>query len=155
VTIVPWGQSTMREVRRSALVPYTAGQMYGLVIDVERYPEFLPWCSGARVLAAEGENVTVRLGLARGLVRGNFTTRNRNVPERSVEMTLVEGPFSLLEGRWDFRPIETAGTRVELQVRFQTHGLIDAIALGPAFEQICNQMVDAFGRRAHQVFRGG
>jgi len=155
VTIVPWGQSTMREVRRSALLPYTAGQMYGLVIDVERYPEFLPWCSGARVLAAEGENVTVRLGLARGLVRGNFTTRNRNVPERSVEITLVEGPFSLLEGRWDFRPIETAGTRVELQVRFQTHGLIDAIALGPAFEQICNQMVDAFGRRAHQVFRGG
>jgi ribosome-associated toxin RatA of RatAB toxin-antitoxin module len=145
----------MREVSRSALLPYTAGQMYGLVIDVERYPEFLPWCSGARILTADGEFVTVSLGLSRGLVRGHFTTRNRHVPDRSVEMKLVEGPFSLLEGRWDFRPIETAGTRVELQVRFQTHGLIDAIALGPAFEQICNQMVDAFGRRAHQVFRGG
>ncbi len=144
----------MREVRRSALLPYSAGQMYGLVIDVERYPEFLPWCSGARILAADGEYVTVKLGLSRGLAHGNFTTRNRHVPERSVEMSLLDGPFSLLEGRWDFRPIETAGTRIELQVRFQTHGLIDAIALGPAFEQICNQMVDAFGKRAHQVFRG-
>ncbi len=144
----------MREVRRSALLPYTAGQIYGLVTDVERYPEFLPWCHGARILAAEGEYVTVSLALVRGLVRGSFTTRNRHVPDHSVEMRLVEGPFSLLEGRWDFRPIESAGTRVELQIRFQTHGLIAGLALGPAFEEICNQMVDAFGRRAHQVFRG-
>jgi ribosome-associated toxin RatA of RatAB toxin-antitoxin module len=144
----------MREVRRSALLPYTSGQIYGLVTDVERYPEFLPWCTAARKLTDEGEFVTVNLGLARGIVRGNFTTRNRLVPDRSVEMRLVEGPFSLLEGRWDFHPIEAAGTRVELQIRFQTHGLIAGLALGPAFENICNQMVDAFGRRAHQVFRG-
>ncbi len=144
----------MREVRRSALLPYTAGQMYGLVTDVERYPEFLPWCNGARILAAEGEFVTVNLGLARGVVRGHFTTRNRHVLDRSVEMQLVDGPFNLLEGRWDFLPIEAAGTRVELQIRFQTQGLISGLALGPAFENICNQMVDAFGRRAHQVFRG-
>jgi len=144
----------MREVRRSALLPYTAGQMFGLVTDVERYPEFLPWCSGARILAAEGEFVTVNLGLARGVVRGNFTTRNRHVLDRSVEMQLVDGPFNLLEGRWDFLPIEAAGTRVELQIRFQTQGMISGLALGPAFENICNQMVDAFGRRAHQVFRG-
>ena len=144
----------MREVRRSALLPYTAGQMYGLVIDVERYPEFLPWCDSARILSADGGYMTVKLGLSRGLVRGSFTTRNRHVPDRSVEMSLVDGPFSVLEGRWDFHPIETAGTRIDLQVRFQTHGLIDAIALGPAFQQICNHMVDAFGKRAHQVFRG-
>jgi len=145
----------MREVRRSALLPYTAGQIFGLVTDVERYPEFLPWCTGARIVVDEGEFVTVSLGLARGVVRGSFTTRNRLVPERSVEMSLVEGPFSLLEGRWDFWPIGQAGTRVELRIRFQTRGLISGLALGPAFEGICNQMVDAFGRRAHQVFRAG
>lgn len=144
----------MREVRRSALLPFTAGQLYGLVTDVERYPEFLPWCTAARVLADEGQYVTVSLGLARGRVRGNFTTRNCLVPDRSVEMRLVEGPFSLLEGRWDFLPIQEAGTRAELQIRFQTRGLISGLALGPAFEQICNQLVDAFARRAHQVFRG-
>ena len=145
----------MREVRRSALLPYTSAQIYGLVADVRRYPEFLPWCTSAAVLAEEGEFVTASLGLARGLARASFTTRNRLIPERSVEMHLVEGPFSQLEGRWDFWPIESAGTRVELMVRFATRGVIGALALEPAFEQICNQLVDAFGRRAKQVFGGG
>jgi ribosome-associated toxin RatA of RatAB toxin-antitoxin module len=145
----------MREVRRSALLPYSTGQMYGLVADVLRYPEFLPWCTGARILADEGEFVTVSLGLQRGLARGSFTTRNRLVPERSVEMRLVEGPFSMLEGRWEFAPILEAGSRAELLVRFETRGILGGIALGPAFEQICNQMVDAFARRAHQVYRAG
>jgi ribosome-associated toxin RatA of RatAB toxin-antitoxin module len=145
----------MREVRRSALLPFTAAQIYGLVTDVERYPEFLPWCTGAQILADDGEYMTVRLALARGIVRGSFTTRNHLVPERSVEMSLVDGPFDLLEGRWDFTPIGDAGTRAELQVRFNTHGLAAGIALGPVFETICNELVDAFGRRAREVFGGG
>ena len=145
----------MREVRRSALLPFTAAQIYGLVADVERYPEFLPWCTTARILADEGEYVTVNLGLSRGIARGSFTTRNRLVPERAVVMSLVDGPFQLLEGRWEFTPIQEAGSRADLHIRFETRGLIGGIALGPAFEEICNQMVDAFGRRAHQVFRGG
>lgn len=144
----------MREVRRSALLPFTAAQIYGLVADVERYPEFLPWCTTARILADEGEFVTVNLGLARGMARGSFTTRNRLVPERSVAMSLLDGPFSLLEGRWEFTPIQQAGTRADLHIRFETLGVLGAIVLGPAFHEICNQLVDAFGRRAHQVFRG-
>ncbi len=143
----------MREVRRSALLPFSASQMYALVADVERYPEFLPWCSSARVLADEGEFVTVNLGLARGLARGSFTTRNRMVPDRAVVMNLVDGPFNQLEGRWEFSPIQSAGSRADLHVRFDTHGVIGGIVLGPAFEAICNQLVDAFGRRARQVFR--
>lgn len=145
----------MREVRRSALLPFTATQVYGLVADVERYPEFLPWCTTARILSDEGEFVTVHLGLSRGMARGSFTTRNRLVPERSLTMSLVNGPFSLLEGRWDFTPIADAGSRADLHVRFATHGVIGGLVLGPAFQEICNQLVDAFGRRAHQVFRGG
>ena len=145
----------MREVRRSALLPYSAAQIYGLVADVRRYPEFLPWCTSARVLAEEGDCVTATLGLARGLARGSFTTRNRLQQDRSVEMQLVEGPFSQLEGRWDFWPIGESGTRVEFMVRFATRGLLGMLALEPAFEQICNQLVDAFARRAKQVFDGG
>jgi ribosome-associated toxin RatA of RatAB toxin-antitoxin module len=139
-------------VRRSALLPYAPEQVYGLVADVERYPEFLPWCTGARILAQEGEHVTVTLGLASGLARTSFTTRNRLDPGRAVTMSLVDGPFDLLEGRWDFAPIRSAGSRADLHVRFATHGLIGAIALGPAFEGACNHLVDAFARRARQVF---
>ena len=145
----------MREVRRSALLPYSAERVYGLVADVERYPEFLPWCTGARILAAAGDEVTVTLGLASGIARASFTTRNRLDPGRSVTMNLVEGPFDALEGRWDFTPIQSAGTRADLNVRFATHGVIGALALGPAFEGICNHLVDAFARRARRVFGAG
>src|SRR5262245_60373266 len=144
----------MREVRRSALLPYAAEQVYGLVADVERYPEFLPWCTEARILAADGDQVTVAPGLSSGIARANFTTRNRLDPGRSMTMSLVDGPFDALEGRWDFTAIRGAGTRADLQVRFATHGVIGALALGPAFEAICNRLVDLFARRARQVFGG-
>jgi ribosome-associated toxin RatA of RatAB toxin-antitoxin module len=144
----------MREVRRSALLPYAPNQVYGLVADVERYPEFLPWCTEARILAGDEREVTVTLGLATGIARARFTTRNRLEPHRSVTMSLVDGPFDQLDGRWDFTPIADAGTRADLHVRFSTHGLVAALALGPAFEAICNHLVDAFARRARQVFGG-
>ena len=144
----------MREVRRSAILPYAPDAVYGLVADVERYPEFLPWCTTARILARDGDAVTVSLGLASGLARASVTTKNRQEPGRSVAMSLVDGPFDELAGRWDFTPIGDAGTRVDLQVRFSTHGMVGALALGPAFEGICNHLVDAFARRARQVFSG-
>ncbi|MNC91808.1 Ribosome association toxin RatA [compost metagenome] len=83
-----------------------------------------------------------------------FTTRNRLDPGRSMGMSLVDGPFESLEGRWDFTPVGGEGTRAELRVRFETRGVAGAIALGPAFEAACNQLVDAFARRAREVFGG-
>lgn len=142
----------MREVRRSALLPYAVQQVYGLVADVERYPEFLPWCTDARILAGDDREVTVRLGLSSGLARASFTTRNRLEPASAITMSLVDGPFDELEGRWDFIPVGGTGTRADLQVRFSTRGVIGALALGRAFEGICNQLVDVFARRARQVF---
>lgn len=144
----------MREIRRSALLPYAPAQVYGLVADVERYPEFLPWCTSARILARTDDEVTVTLGLSSGLARASFTTRNRLVPGRALTMSLVDGPFDHLEGRWDFTPIRTAGARADLHVAFATHGVMGALALGPAFEAACNHLVDAFARRARQVFGG-
>jgi ribosome-associated toxin RatA of RatAB toxin-antitoxin module len=142
----------MRDVRRSALLPYSAAQVYGLVADVERYPEFLPWCTDAKIIQRSDAEVTVTLGLSSGIARASFTTRNRLEPHRAVTMSLVDGPFEHLEGRWDFTPIASAGTRADLHVRFSTRGLVGAIALGPAFEGICNHLVDAFARRARQAF---
>ena len=142
----------MREVRRSALLPFTPLQMYELVADIRRYPEFLPWCTSAEVLDEDSEHVTAKLGLGLGPARASFTTRNHLVPGRAMEMRLVDGPFTALEGRWEFSPIGDAGTRADLQLRFETSGPIGGIVFGPAFEQVCNQLVDAFGRRARQVY---
>lgn len=142
----------MPEIRRSALVPHTALQMFDLVADVERYPEFLPWCARAEVLAREGEHVVARLVLAHSRARTEFTTRNRLVTGEFLEMRLVDGPFTMLEGRWDFRPIADAGSRVELVMRFETRSSLAGLLLGPTFESICNQLVDAFGRRARAIY---
>lgn len=145
----------MREIRRSALVPFSALQMYELVADVERYPEFLPWCIGARVLERDGQTVLASLSLARGRARASFTTRNTLAPGRHLEMRLVEGPFTRLEGRWDFSDIGASGSRVELAMRFEPAATLAGLLLGPAFESICSQLVDAFGRRARQVYGAG
>lgn len=142
----------MREVRRSALLPVPPDAIYGLVADIERYPEFLPWCGAARIVGRDGDEVTATLSLASGLARASFTTRNRHVPGRSVTMGLVDGPFESLEGRWDFTPVGEAGTRVDFVVRFATAGFAGALVLGPAFEAACDRLVDAFARRAQQVF---
>ena len=142
----------MREVKRSALLPYTALRVFDLVADVEKYPQFLPWCSAATVLGRDGELVTAALALARGRVRARFTTRNRLVRGESLEMRLLEGPFNALEGRWDFLPIGEAGSRVELCMRFETQGTLTGMVLGPVFEGICNQLVDAFAQRARRVY---
>ena len=141
----------MREVTRSALLPYTAAQVYDLVADVEKYPEFLPWCTEAKVLARDGEMVTAQLALARGGASARFTTRNRLVPGSFLEMRLLEGPFSSLDGRWDFTPIGDAGCRVELRIQFETQSSLAGIVLGPVFEGICNQLVDAFAQRARRI----
>jgi ribosome-associated toxin RatA of RatAB toxin-antitoxin module len=138
----------MREVRRSALVPYSVTQMFALVADVERYPEFLPWLETARVLTRDGEWVTASLALR----QATFTTRNRLVQPEFLEVSLLDGPFRTLEGRWDFRPIGVDGSRVELAVRFEMQSAITSLVVGPTFERVCNQLVDAFGKRAKQVY---
>lgn len=144
----------MRQVKRSALVPYSAAQMFDLVADVERYPAFLPWCTAAEVLGRDGELVTARLALRRAGASARFTTQNRLAPGEFLEMRLLQGPFRSLEGRWDFRAIGTAGSRVELEMRFETLGSLAGLLLGPAFEGACNQLVEAFGQRARQVYGG-
>ena len=144
----------MRQVKRSALVPYSATQMFDLVADVERYPAFLPWCTGAEVLERDGELVTARLALRRAGASARFTTRNRLVTGEFLEMRLLEGPFRSLDGRWDFKAIGTAGSRVELEMNFETMGSLAGLLLGPAFEGACSQLVDAFGQRARQVYGG-
>lgn len=142
----------MREIRRSALVPYSAIQMFDLVADVERYPEFLPWCAAARVLDRAEDRVTASLAMKRAGVEAEFTTVNSLVPGESLEMRLLEGPFNALSGRWDFAGIGSSGCRVNLEMRFETRNSLAGLVLAPAFESVCNQLVDAFVRRARSIY---
>lgn len=146
----------MRQIKRSALVSETPARMFELINDIERYPQFVPWCSRAEVLERSEREIVARLTIRRGPLRTSFTTRNELTADSSVSMRLVEGPFRMLEGLWTLRPIagpDTAalGCRVELEMKFEFANVVTAALLEPAFEQSVAQLVDAFVRRARSL----
>jgi ribosome-associated toxin RatA of RatAB toxin-antitoxin module len=145
----------MREVTRSALVPYTAEQMFALVEDIERYPEFVPWIASAQKLESTGDQVTGRLEMHRAGVRETFTTRNWLKRPTEMLMTLVDGPFKTFEGRWSFTSLGDKGVKVGLTIRFEFANAMLGMLLSRAFEKNCGEMVDAFVARARAVYGKG
>jgi ribosome-associated toxin RatA of RatAB toxin-antitoxin module len=141
----------LRRVNKSALVTYAAADMYALVNDVERYPEFLPWCCGARVLSRTDTEMRASLDLSRSGFHKTFTTHNRLEQGRAITMTLVDGPFRHLEGRWRFQDLDHEGSKVMLDMEFEFSGMLLDLMAGPVFHEICNSLVDAFVQRAKAV----
>lgn len=142
---------SMRHVERSAIVPFSAEAMFDLVADVESYPLFLPGCTGARIHSREGDTVEATIALAQGPLKTEFRTANLQERPRRITMVLRQGPFSELSGAWEFTPLGTAGSRVALKVSFAFASRLTDLLLGPPFEALCNQLVDAFVRRARAV----
>lgn len=144
----------IREIKRSALVTFSPEQMFDLVIDVERYPLFLPWVAGAELHERSERNLLASMEMSRSGVKERFTTRNEFERPAYMTMQLVDGPFRLLAGRWTFTPIGTAGTRIELEMRFEFANPVVAMLFGKSFEQSCGQLIDAFIARARQIHGG-
>ena len=142
----------MRNVSRSALVPYSRAQMYALVEDVERYPEFLPWCSDATLHWREGERLEGSVEMNRAGLKHSFRTRNTMRQDEAIEMELVEGPFRHLSGVWQFKSLGDAGSKVSLDVEFEMSSRTIDKLIGRFFEDICNSLVDAFVKRADQLY---
>ena len=145
----------IREIRRSALVTFSPEQMFDLVIDVERYPQFLPWVTDAWLHERSDRDLLASMEMSRGGVRERFKTRNEFERPGFMTMQLVEGPFRLLAGRWTFTAIGAAGTRVELEMRFEFANPVVSMLFGKSFEQSCGQLIDAFIARARQIHGGG
>jgi ribosome-associated toxin RatA of RatAB toxin-antitoxin module len=139
---------SMRHVQRSAIVPFSAEAMFDLVADVEAYPQFLPGCSGACIHSRDGAFVEASIALAQGPLQTQFRTRNELDRPRRITMALEEGPFTELHGVWEFTPLGSEGSRVALEVRFAFASRFVDLLMGPPFEAICNQLVDAFVKRA-------
>jgi ribosome-associated toxin RatA of RatAB toxin-antitoxin module len=147
----------MKHVKKSVLLSYSAHEMYQLVTDVQAYPAFLPWCEKAEVLEEDATGMTARLHLAYAGMRHTFTTRNTQVPDASVLVKLVDGPFSMLEGSWLFKPLvlpgdaAAAACKVEFEMRYAfSRGPLEAL-VSPVFDRIANTFVDAFVKRAEKV----
>jgi ribosome-associated toxin RatA of RatAB toxin-antitoxin module len=145
----------VRRVNRSALVPYSAPDMFKLVADVESYPQFLPWCSDVEVHSRQGNVVEVTLELHRGRISKRFRTRNQMTPDEAMDLSLVGGPFRYLSGGWRFRQLGEGGSKVTLELEFEFDSPILDIMIGAYFEDICNRLVDAFTQRAAQIYGPG
>ena len=144
----------MKTINKSVLLWHSAPQMFALVTDVKRYPEFLPWCDSADVIEEQADGMLARLGLSFGGIKQAFTTRNTHQPDREVHMSLVEGPFSQLEGTWTFTPLGDGSQRackVEFRMRYGFSNVALAAVVGPVFDRIAGSLVDAFVKRADAV----
>ena len=142
----------MRKVNRSALVPYSAEQMFALVDDVESYPEFLPWCNDT-VVHYRGENVVeATLEMHHGKLSKHFRTRNTSTPGQAMDIALVDGPFRQLAGGWRFTQLGETGCKVVLEIEFDFASRIVDAVFGAFFEDTCNALVDAFTCRANQIY---
>ena len=142
----------MTVIQRSALLPYSAAQLYTLVNDVEAYPEFLDGCVRARVLRREPRLLEAQLELARAGLAHRFSTRNRLEPDRAIALELIEGPFERFAGRWDFQQLGDSGCKISLHLEFRMNSRLLGAAATRLFDGVTNQLVDAVTRRARQLY---
>lgn len=145
----------MKTIQKSVLLWHSPHEMFALVTDVPQYPRFLPWCDQGLVIERHEGGMVAQVGMSIGGLRQTFTTRNIHVQDRQVLLQLVDGPFSQLEGRWDFTPLGD-GTQRACKIEFRlTYGFASqtlARVVGPVFDKIAGNLVDAFVKRADQVY---
>ena len=145
----------MKTVHKSVLIWYSAAEMFALVTDIASYPQFLPWCDKAVVLKEDADGMTAKIGLSMAGIKQTFTTRNTHEKNRKVSLALVDGPFSKLAGHWDFRPVGKAGERackIDFTLGYDFDNAALAALVGPVFDKIAGSLVDAFVKRAEQVY---
>jgi ribosome-associated toxin RatA of RatAB toxin-antitoxin module len=141
----------MKRISRSAIVDHSAQELYALVEDIESYPRFLPWCLATEV-ARDSAATRATLTVGMGGLRQSFTTQNENRPGESIDMRLMEGPFREFGAAWRFRPLSTRACKIEFSLEYEFSSRALAKLLEPLFERIANTMVDAFTRRAAEVY---
>ncbi len=142
----------MATIVRSALVGYSAQEMYALVEDIEAYPQFLPWCRSSEVISRREGATTAKLSVGIKGISQEFTTENENLPGESIDLRLVQGPFKSFTAGWKFQALGADASRIEFSMTYALAGGLLARALGPLFDHIADTMVDAFSRRAKVVY---
>lgn len=142
----------MAQVKKSALVPFSAEQMYKLVDDVPAYQDFLPWCGGSQEVSREDGVVVASVTIAKGAVNKTFTTRNTSEDIQKIQVELVDGPFKELSGYWAFTELKENACKVSLELDYEFSSRLLGMIVGPVFNQIANAMVDSFVDRAREVY---
>jgi len=142
----------MTSVSRSALVPFSAGQMFDLVEDVEHYPQFLPWCGSTAVSHRDSQITHATININYRGIKQSFSTENRKQPPELMTIRLVEGPFRALDGEWRFTALGGDACRIDFRLNYEFSSTLLEKLVGPVFGHIAGTMVDAFLKRADAVY---
>ena len=142
----------MAMVEKSVLIAHSAQEMFDLVDAVEEYPDFLPWCSQTRVEFRDEHKTIATLHISYLSVKSHFTTENEKTIPTSMGLRLVDGPFRRLEGMWQFRPLSPNACKIEFQLSYEFSSKMFEKVIGPVFTQIANTFVEAFVRRADDIY---
>jgi len=142
----------MKRIARSAIVEHPANGMYALVEEIEAYPRFLPWCVAATVHQRQGGTTRATLTAAVGGLRQSFSTQNDNRPGEAIDMQLIEGPFRRFAAQWRFAALSPRACRIEFSMQYEFSSRALGKLLAPLFDGIADTMVDAFTRRADEVY---
>ncbi|MGB5446369.1 MAG: SRPBCC family protein [Psychromonas sp.] len=142
----------MAQVSRSALLMYSAEEMYQLVNDVNAYPEFLPGCVDANILAMDENIMRASVKVAKAGISQTFTTENVLVNGQSILMNLVDGPFKHLTGGWTFTQLDEQACKVNLDLQFEFKSSLVELAFGRIFNELVGSMVKSFSSRAKVVY---
>ena len=126
--------------------------MYDIVNRVEDYPDFLPWCGGAKLHCEDDNSLEASIKISLAGVEQWFKTRNSMVPGESIDIELVDGPFKQLHGRWRFNSLDDDGCKIELKLSFEFKRGLAAAVIAPAFTRIANGLVDSFCQRAQELY---
>ena len=142
----------MPNISKSALVSYSASEMFALVDDVTAYSDFLPWCGGSEEISRNEDEVKASVVISHSGLNKTFTTLNRLQNNKMIEMELVNGPFKHLHGFWRFDVLSENACKISLDLEYEFSSKLLGLAIGPVFNQIANSMVDSFCKRAEAVY---
>lgn len=141
----------MTRVYKTALLPYSAQEIFTLVNDISAYPKFLPWCKTVTIHSHTESEIVATIKMGGAGMEKTFTTSNVIKPYEWIEMRLLEGPFNHLKGYWNFHPLGENGCKVSLNMEFEITNPLLRLSLGPVFNKIVNNLVDAFVERANSL----
>lgn len=141
----------LSRISRSVLIARPVAPVFDLINEVEAYPQLFDWCREATLIERDEHSLTARLDLQYAGFNAAFTTRNRIDRPHSIELQLVEGPFSELRGSWTFTALGDKGCRVELELDFDFAGRWVGSALAIGFQGLADRMVDDFSRAARAI----
>lgn len=142
----------MATINHKVHIPYSVTQMFQLVNNIEAYSDFLPWCKESKIISQSADEVRAMLTLTGGGLQKSFTTCNRLQQDKMIEISLVNGPFRHLEGYWLFHAGPNDSCIIQFNLAFEFSNKLLSLAFSPVFNQVANTLVDAFVKRAADIY---